>query len=333
MRIAVDAMGGDHAPEVVIEGAVAAVKEYEGVEVVLVGDEARINALLAKARYPKERISVHPSSEVIEMHEPPASSVRKKRNSSITVGVNLVKEGRADAFFSAGNTGAAVCAATLMLGLLPGIERPGIAVVTPTVKGFSLVIDVGANIDPKPAQLLQYGIMADAYMRYILNRPSPSVGLLNIGEEESKGTDFVKETHFLFEKSHLNFIGNVEGRDLFSGKCDIIVCDGFVGNVALKVSESVAEAMQVFLRRHLKSNPMVTFCALLLKPTFSKFKKEIDYSEYGGAPLLGVNGVVIIGHGRSNAKAIKNAIRVSKEEVERKFNERIAEAIRPESNP
>jgi glycerol-3-phosphate acyltransferase PlsX len=327
MKIVVDAMGGDYAPEAVIKGAIEAVNEFN-TEVVLVGDEKRILSLLKKVKYVGgERISVHPAQEVIEMSEAPASSVRRKRDSSIVVGVNLVKEGMGEAFFSAGNTGAVVCAATLGLGLLPGIERPGIAIVTPTLKEISLIIDVGANIDPKPTQLLQYGIMGDAYFRYILNRPLPTVGLLNIGEEEAKGTDFIKETHELLEKSHLNFIGNVEGKDLFSGKCDIIICDGFVGNVALKVSESVAETMQVFLKRHLLSSFMGKLGMLLLMPSLKRFKKDIDYTEYGGAPLLGVNGVVIIGHGRSNSKAIKNAIRVAKEEVERKFNEKILEAI------
>ena len=327
MKIIVDAMGGDYAPEVVIEGTVAAVNEFK-TQVVLVGDEARIKSLLKKAKYKGEDIFVHSSQEVIEMGEPPAVSVRKKRNSSIVVGLNLVKEGQEDAFFSAGNTGAVVCAATLSLGLLPGIERPGIAIIAPTLKGISLIIDVGANIDAKPTQLLQYGIMADAYFRYILNRPNATVGLLNIGEEETKGTDFVKETHELFEKSSLNFIGNVEGKDLFSGKCDIIICDGFVGNVALKVTESVVETMQVFLKRHLLSSPLSKLGLLLLKTSFLRFKKEMDYSEYGGAPLLGINGVVIIGHGRSNVVAIKNAIRVAGEEVERKFNEKILEAIK-----
>jgi glycerol-3-phosphate acyltransferase PlsX len=261
------------------------------------------------------------------MSEPAASSIRRKRNSSIVLGIDLVKDGQADAFFSAGNTGAVVCAATLSLGLLPGIERPGIAIVAPTLKGISLIIDVGANIDPKPTQLLQYGIMSDAYFRYILNRPNPTVGLLNIGEEESKGTELVKEARELLEKSRLNFIGNVEGKDLFAGKCDIIVCDGFLGNVALKVTESVVETMQVFLKRHILRNPLSKLGLVFLKSSFSRFKKDLDYAEYGGAPLLGVNGVVIIGHGRSNAKAIKNAIRVAKEEVERQFNEKILEAI------
>ncbi len=326
MKIIVDAMGGDYAPDVVIKGTVDAVREYE-TEVVLVGDEARIASLLKKAKYPASLISIQPAKEVIGMSESPATSVRRKRDSSIVVGVNLVKTGKGEAFFSAGNTGAVVCAATLGLGLLSGVERPGIALVVPTLKGISLVIDVGANIDPKPTQLLQYGIMGDAYFRYILNRPQPTVGLLNIGEEEAKGTDFIKETRELLEKSSLNFIGNVEAKDLFAGKCDVIICDGFVGNVALKVSESAAEAMQVFLKRHLLSNPLGKIGVLFLLPSLRRFKKELDYAEYGGAPLLGVNGVVIIGHGRSNARAIKNAIRVAKEEVERQFNEKILEAI------
>ncbi|MFA5155940.1 MAG: phosphate acyltransferase PlsX [Candidatus Omnitrophota bacterium] len=326
MKIVIDAMGGDFAPEVVIKGAVAAVGEYN-IELILVGDEARIRSLLEKNKYKGNLISVYPATEVIEMHDSAASSFRKKRNSSIVVGLNLVKEGKADAFFSAGNTGAVVCAATLGLGLLPGIERPGIGIVMPTLKGISFIIDVGANIDPKPTQMLQNAIMADVYMKHILGKPNPSVGLLNVGEEESKGTDFVKETHELLSRSKLNFIGNVEGKDLFSGKCDIIVCDGFVGNVALKVSESLAEAMQIFLKKHLLSNFIGKLGAVLLVNNFKKFKKEMDYSEYGGAPLLGVNSVVMIGHGRSNAKAIKNAIRAAKEEVERKFNEKILEAI------
>jgi len=326
MKIVVDAMGGDYAPDVVVEGTVAAVKEYS-TEVILVGDAAKIESLLKKNKYTGNLISVYPASEVIEMHDSAATSIRKKRNSSIVLGLNLVKEAKADAFFSAGNTGAVVCGATLSLGMLPGIERPGIAIVIPTLKGAALIIDVGANINPKPVQLLQYGIMAGLYVKHILNKDDPLVGLLNVGEEETKGTDFVKETHELLSKSKLNFIGNVEGKDLFSGKCDVIICDGFVGNVALKVTESAAEAMQGFLKKHLKSNPLAILGVLLLKTSFARFKKEIDYTEYGGAPLLGVNGVVIIGHGRSNAKAIKNAIRTAKEEVERNFNQKILEAI------
>jgi glycerol-3-phosphate acyltransferase PlsX len=225
MKIAVDAMGGDHAPDVVIEGAIAAIKEY-GVEVILVGDQARIDALLAQKKFSSSLLSVFPSTEV--------TSVRRKRNSSIVLGLKLVKERKADAFVSAGNTGAAVCAGTLTLGLLPGVERPGIAIVMPSLKGIFLIMDVGANIDPKPVHLMQYGIMADAYGRDILGLSNPSVGLLNVGEEESKGTEFLKESFELLSKTHLNFIGNVEGKHLFSGECDIVICDGFVGNVTLE---------------------------------------------------------------------------------------------------
>jgi len=329
MRIVVDAMGGDHGPVVIIDGALAAVKEYN-TDIVLVGDEAKIKACLSKAKYQGDKVSVVHADEVIGMHESPATSVRRKRNSSIVVGINMVKEGKGDAFFSAGNTGAVVSAATLSLRLLPGIERPGIAIITPTLKGIALIIDVGANIDAKPLHLLQYGYMGCAYLEGVFHKQNCSVGLLNVGEEESKGTDFIKEAYELISKSNLNFIGNVEGKAMFSGVCDVIVCDGFVGNVALKVTEGTAEAIQVFLKRHLlKTNILGKLGLFLLKKTFSNFKKELDYAEYGGAPLLGVDGVVIIGHGRSNARAIKNAIRVAGEEVENKVNQKIIEAITP----
>ncbi len=329
MRIVVDAMGGDHGPVVVIDGALAAVKEYN-TDIVLVGDEAKIKACLSKAKYHGDKVSVVHADEVIGMHESPATSVRRKRNSSIVVGINLVKESKADAFFSAGNTGAVVSAATLSLRLLPGIERPGIAIITPTLKGIALIIDVGANIDAKPLHLLQYGYMGCAYLEGVFHKQNCSVGLLNVGEEESKGTDFTKEVYEMLSKSNLNFIGNVEGKAMFSGVCDVIVCDGFVGNVALKVTEGTAEAIQVFMKRHLlKTNILGKLGILLLKKTFINFKKDLDYAEYGGAPLLGVDGVVIIGHGRSNARAIKNAIRVAGEEVENKVNQKIIEAITP----
>ncbi|MFA6350148.1 MAG: phosphate acyltransferase PlsX [Candidatus Omnitrophota bacterium] len=326
MKIVVDAMGGDHAPEVVIRGVVSAVNEFD-VEVILVGEEPKIKDLLKRERFDPSKISVVHAPEAIGMSEPAAASVRKKRKSSIVLGMELVEEGKADAFFSAGNTGAVVCAATLSLRMLPGVERPGIALVIPSLKGFSLMIDVGANIDPKPTQLLHYGLMGDVYCKYILNKPDPTVGLLNIGEEETKGTEFMKETHELLSASKLNFIGNVEGKDLYSGKCDLIISDGFVGNIALKVSESVADALNNFLKKIIKKSPLAMFGLLFMRGTFKDLKKEMDYSEYGGAPLLGVNGVVIIGHGRSNAKAIKNAIRVAKVEVERQFNEKLLEAI------
>ncbi|MFH1201906.1 MAG: phosphate acyltransferase PlsX [Candidatus Omnitrophota bacterium] len=324
MNIVVDAMGGDYAPKVVIEGAKEAVRKF-GVEITLVGKE---EAILKEFRGGVPRgIKIHPAEEVIEMDEAPAASVRKKRNSSIVVGLDLVKEKKADAFFSAGNTGAVVCAGTLGLRLLPGIERPGIGLVVPTLAEPALLIDVGANIDPKPLHLLQYGIMADAYVRDVFDRRDVKVGLLNIGEEETKGTDFVKETYQLLEKSKLTFVGNVEAKDVFTGKCDVIVCDGFVGNVALKITEGVAEVVAEFLRRELTRNFLTKVGIFFIKNSLRRFKKRLDYSEYGGAPLLGVDGTVIIGHGRSSAYAIMNAIRVAKEEVERRVNEKIVEAV------
>ena len=337
MKIAVDAMGGDYAPVEIIEGAVEAVKSF-GLEVVLVGQQERVKETLNNSsafkklnNAARDKISIHDASEIVEMHEPAANSIRRKRNSSIVLGVKLLKSKEADAFVSAGNTGAVVCAATLDLRLLSGIERPGIGIVVPTIKDVSLIIDVGANIDAKPKHILQYGIMADAYLRYILGKDNPTVGLLNIGEEETKGTDFVKETYGLLERSRLNFIGNIEAKDIYTGKVDAIVCDGFVGNVTLKVTESVVEAFTEFLRRDLGQNIFTKLGSLFLRPSFRKFKKKADYAEYGGAPLLGVDGVVIIGHGRSSGNAIKNAIRVAKKEVERKVNEKIVEAIKQES--
>lgn len=326
MKIIVDAMGGDYAPRVVIEGAIAAVREYDA-EVGLVGDEAKIKTLLAKNKYTGDKISIHAATETIEMSESAAASIRRKRNSSIVVGLNMVKESHGDAFFSAGNTGAAVSGAVLTLGLLPQVERPGIAIVVPTLKGAAMIIDVGANIDPKPVHLLHYGIMASVYANNILNISNPRVGLLNVGEEESKGTGVLKEAYELLSQGKINFIGNVEGKDIFSGNCDITVCDGFVGNVVLKVAEGLGETLQKLLKRHLLGNLMGKIGLLFLIPGLKRFKNDLDYAEYGGAPLLGVNGVVIIGHGRSNAKAVKNAIRVAKEEVERGFNEKVVEAL------
>jgi len=321
-------MGGDYAPKVVIEGAVAASKEY-GCRIALVGIRERIEEELQKIGGCPEAIEIVHASEIIQMNEPAALSIRKKRDSSIIRALELIKQQKADAFFSAGNTGAGVCAATLGLGMLSEVERPGIAIIMPTVKKTpTLIIDAGANIDAKPTHLLQYAAMAQAYYRHIFNCDNPSVGLLNIGEEEAKGTDFVKETYRLLESSHLNFQGNVEGKDVFKGKTEIVICDGFVGNVTLKVSEGVAEAFGVLLKRELTSSLMAKIGSLFVYPALRRFKKNFDYSEYGGAPLLGVNGIVIIGHGRSSAKAIKNAIRVAIKEVENNVNQKMLESVR-----
>ncbi|MDD5422625.1 MAG: phosphate acyltransferase PlsX [Candidatus Omnitrophota bacterium] len=326
MKIVIDAMGSDRAPVVEVEGAIQAVEEL-GHDLILVGDEKTIRAELNKYKDYSSKITVLHAPERIEMHEPAAISVRRKRHSSIVVGLDLIKREQADSFISAGNTGAVVCAATLSLRLLPGIERPGIAIVIPTLAGPSVIIDVGANIDPKPIHLLQYGIMADAYCRYILRKSNPKVGLLNVGEEESKGTEFVKETHTLLSESKLNFIGNMEGRDIYAGTADIVLCDGFVGNVILKVSESVVDTIVKLLKHEIKSNIIATLGAALASSAFNELKKKMDYSEYGGAPLLGVDGRCIISHGSSSPKAIKNAIRVAGEFKDLDVNKHIVEEL------
>ena len=326
MKIVLDAMGGDNAPVVEVEGAIQAVQEF-GHDLILVGDENRIKKELEKHGFSSDKITLKHASEVIEMHDPAAISVRRKRDSSIVVGLDIIKKDQADAFVSAGNTGAVVCAATLSLRLLPGIERPGIAIVIPTLKGTSLIIDVGANINTKPIHLLQYGIMADAYSRYLLGKSSPSVGLLSVGEEETKGTEFIKEAHTLLSESKLNFAGNIEGRDVYAGKVDIILCDGFVGNVILKISESVADTIMQSLKQEIKANFLATIGAVLSSSAFNELKRKMDYSERGGALLLGVDGRCIICHGSSTPKAIKNAIRVAAEFVKQDVNKHIIEEL------
>ncbi|MFH1995712.1 MAG: phosphate acyltransferase PlsX [Candidatus Omnitrophota bacterium] len=326
MKIVVDAMGGDGAPVIEVDGVVQAVNEF-GYDVILVGDEKRLLEELKKHSYPKERITVRNATQVIEMREPAALSVRRKRDSSIVVALDILKKRQADAFVSAGNTGAVICAATLGLRLLPGVERPGIATIMPNLLGMSILIDVGANIDPKPMHLFQYAIMGDAYSRYILGKKNPTVGLLNIGEEESKGTGYVKETHTLLNESRLNFLGNIEGRDIYAGKTDIIVCDGFVGNVILKISESVIDTLVELWKIQVKRSVISTIGALLSRSAFRGLKKKMDYSEYGGAPLLGVDGRCIICHGSSTAKALKNAVRVAAEFTYKEVNKHIVEEL------
>ncbi len=315
MKIVVDAMGGDHAPQAVIEGVVDALNELS-VDIVLVGPKDQIVSELSKYKYPGERVEIVHTDEVVGMHEAATVAVRKKRNSSISLGINLLKDPRYSAFVSAGNTGAVVAASTINLGMLPGVERPAIGLIIPTLKGFSFLIDVGANTDPKPQHFLHNAQMAAVYMREVMGTENPSVGLLNIGEESTKGTDFVKEIHKLMAEKAKNFIGNTEANEVFTGKSDCIICDGFVGNIVLKVSEGLMESVGTLLRREIKKSPIAMFGAFLVKSKLMGAKKQIDYSEYGGAPLLGVNGIVMICHGRSNPKAIKNAIRATMREVE-----------------
>ncbi|MBI4341862.1 MAG: phosphate acyltransferase PlsX [Candidatus Omnitrophica bacterium] len=326
MKIALDAMGGDAAPETPVAGAVRAARELP-VDIVLVGQQEAIEQSLASYGQRPSNLSILHAPEVIGMEESPVASVRKKRDSSINVGVELLRDRKVDAFVSAGNTGAVVSASTLLVGLLPGIERPGIAIILPGVKGDTLLIDVGANIDPKPLHLLQYALMGEAYARCVLGRSRPTVGLLNVGEEETKGTDFMKETYGMLEGSGVNFVGNVEGHDIFTGEFDVIVCDGFAGNVAIKTAESLAHAINVLLKRSLKMSPITRLGAWLARDAFKQLRKEVDYAEQGGAPLLGVDGVSIIAHGASTGKAIKNAIRVAYDSVRRELNKNMVDAI------
>ncbi len=326
MKIALDAMGGDTAPETTVAGAVRAARELP-VEIILIGQQEHIEHQLARYSKRPENISILHAPEVIGMHEPPVASIRKKRDSSITVGLRLLKAHEVDAFISAGNTGAVMSASALLVGLLPGIERPGIGIMMPGVKGDTFLIDVGANIDPKPLHLLQYGLMGEAYMRCVFGKSRPTVGLLSVAAEQTKGTEFIKETYGLLEGSGVNFVGNVEGHDIFTGEYGVIVCDGFAGNVAIKTAESLAHAINALLKRALAKSLITRIGAWLARDAFLHLRKEIDYAETGGAPLLGVNGICIIAHGSSGAKPINNAVRVAYESVRHELNRNMVETI------
>jgi glycerol-3-phosphate acyltransferase PlsX len=326
--IAVDAMGSDKAPKPEIEGAILAAKQHH-VRVLLVGREDQLRTELA--HHPSAQhlpIEIVHATEVIGMDEKVAQAVRSKKDSSMRVGLRLVREGKAAGFITAGNTGAAMATAKMVLGALPGVDRPALAAVFPSSKGSAtILVDVGANVDCKPHNLEQFAIMGDMYSRTIFNISRPRVGLLSVGEEESKGNELTKEAYPRLKALPLNFVGNVEGRDLYNGNADVIVCDGFIGNVALKVSEGLVEAMRFLLKESLKSTISSQVGALLSKQAFADFKKRLDYSEYGGAPLLGLKGVCIVGHGSSNANAIKNAIRIAAQFAESKVNAKIEQEL------
>ena len=327
VRVALDAMGGDSGPEVNVEGAVAAAREF-GASVVLVGLEEEVRRQLSRHQLAGLSLTVCHAPEAVEMGESPLTALRRKKQSSIRVGLELIKRGEAEAFVSAGNTGAVMATALVVLGPLPGVERPAIAVVVPTLTGQAVLLDAGANVDCKARHLVQFAIMGNVYARDVLGVPRPRVGLLSIGEEEIKGNELTREAFKeLTDEASLNFIGNVEGRDVFNGSSDVIVCDGFTGNVALKISEGLAETMLHLLREELRYDLRSRAGSLLLAPAFRRFKRRIDSSEFGGAPLLGVNDVCLISHGRSTAKAIKNAIRAAGECVANKVIPHIREGI------
>ena len=311
IKIAVDAMGSDQAPSVEVEGAIQAASEY-GIHVVLVGQEDRVFPLLQSKDASSLPIEVVHATEVITMDESAATAARKKKDSSIRVAARLMRDNGIAGVVSAGNTGAVMATVKMVVGTLPVVDRPALSTVLPTQKGKpTILLDVGANVDCKPYHLEQFAIMGDIYSRAIFGIRRPRVGLLSIGEEDTKGNELTKEAFKSLKRAPLNFIGNVEGRDIFKGEVDVIVCDGFTGNVALKLSEGLIETFSSMLRQELEKTLASKVGYIFSEKAFRSFRRRFDYSEYGGAPLLGINGITIVCHGRSNANAIKNAIRVA----------------------
>jgi len=327
VRIALDAMGGDHAPEEIVKGAVLAANEYP-VDVILVGQEEVVRKELAGAaeKLPKN-IEIVDAREVVEMDDNALAPIRKKRNSSVRVCANLVKDGTAQAMVSAGHTGAAMTSAYMVLGTIEGVTRPALAAIVPNARDHTVLLDVGANVDSKPAYLREFAVMGHFYAQMVFGLDAPRVGLLSIGEEEGKGNELTKETFRVMKETGVNFIGNAEGRDIYNGNCDVVVCDGFIGNVVLKASEALGEMVFKLIKTEMTQSLTRKIGASLAKGGFMAMKRRMDYSEYGGAPLLGVKGGCIVCHGRSNAKAIKNAVRVAYSFAVNKMDQKIQEKI------
>jgi glycerol-3-phosphate acyltransferase PlsX len=328
MKIALDAMGGDFGPPNLVGGAVLALREYSQIDkLFLVGDAGQIETELKKQNCGDRRIEIVHSTQVVAMTDGAVESVRRKKDSSVSRAVDLVKKGEAAAIVSAGHTGAAVAATTIKLRTLPGIDRPGIAAVIPSETNIFVLIDAGANSDARPEHLLQYGIMGSVYSRHVLGYKNPSIGLMSIGGEDVKGTDLTKEVFKMLKRSQLNFRGNIEGHDLFAHPVEVVVCDGFVGNVILKTCESVGDAIFKWLKHELVKSKVRMAGAFLAQKAFHAIKKRVNYEEYGGSPLLGVNGICIIAHGASTPLAIKNALRVASESIEQQVNPHIIEEV------
>ncbi len=329
MRIALDVMGGDKAPEAIVAGAVEAMEALgrDLQKLYLVGEESIVKRELDRISYAHSKLEIVHASEIVTMHDSAVKSVRQKKDSSISVAVDLVKHGNADAVVSAGNTGAAVAAATIKWRHIPGVERSGIASPLPSEHGPCNIMDAGANVDARPSHLLGYAIMGSVYARHVQGKDRPVVGLMSVGEEDSKGTDFTREVFELLRATELNFRGNVEGHDLFEGKIDVVVCDGFVGNVILKSCEATAKAMFKWLKQEISATPVRKMGAFIAKDALSAVKERGNYETYGGSPLLGVNGVCIIGHGSSSPLAVHNAIRMAAESVKHHVNPRIEEEM------
>jgi glycerol-3-phosphate acyltransferase PlsX len=322
LTIAVDAMGGDHAPRVNVEGAVAAAVDL-GLDTLLVGRRKEIEAEIARTGYTGARVSVVDADEVVLFDEPSITPIRKKRRASVRVAAECVRDGRASGMFTAGHTGAAMVVAKMIMGVVEGIDRPALAAVLPGLKKKQVLLDVGANVNCRPEHYREFALMGHFYAQEVLGVAKPKIGLMSVGEEEGKGTDTTREVFGLLKASGLNFIGNVEGRDVYSGDVDVIVTDGFTGNVILKVSESLAHLVEQALKQEITRSLQASMGFLLSKDAFRSFKKRLDYSEYGGAPLLGVNGACLIGHGRSNAKAVRNAIKAAHDFVQRRIPDKI----------
>jgi len=329
IKIVVDAMGGDFAPLNDVSGAIIAAEERrDSLEIILAGKEKFIEDEILKHKVNLENLSIVNAEDVVTMHDSPTESLKSKPNSSISIGIELVKNKKADAFISAGNTGAVMTAAILKLGRIKGVGRPSIGSLFPTDKGKTMVFDVGASVDCKPVHLLEFAVMGSIYMKNVYGIENPSVGLLNVGEEKTKGDSLTIETYELLEKSNLNFTGNVEGRDVLNGSADIIVCDGFVGNVILKFAEGVLEVLKGKFRNYASKGLMKKLWVGMMYGTLKNvILKDFDYQEYGGVPLLGVNGVVIIGHGKSSPIAIKNMIYKAEEMIRKNVNDKIAEEL------
>jgi glycerol-3-phosphate acyltransferase PlsX len=327
-RVAIDAMGGDFAPFSIVAGAVLAQKAYgDSIDLILVGDQTQIESELKNLNGTDLPIRIVHSSQVIGMAEEPAESIRKKTDSSIAVGLTMQKNGQSDAFISAGNTGACMAASLIILGRLPAVNRPAIGAFFPSERGATLVLDVGANSDCKAVNLYQFGLMGSIYYSQMLSNQNPKVGLLSIGEEKSKGNELTIASHKLLSAADLNFAGNIEGRDILKGKADVVICDGFVGNIILKFAESIDSFLGELVRRQVRVNLLARIGALLLQPAFKDLKKNLDSAEYGGAPLLGINGVSIICHGKSSPKAIMNAVGVARNMVQKGINSLIEERL------
>ena len=330
LRIAVDAFGGDNAPEAVVKGCVQAAAKISD-EIILVGDEAKIKALLANETVPEGRILVRHASEVIETGESPAEAVRKKKDSSMVMALDLVKNGEADAIVSAGNTGAYLTGAFRYLGRMKGIKRPALTTPMPSVKDVGVILDAGANVDCRPEFLLQFAHMGAIYAEHVLGIKNPRVALLNIGAEEAKGNSLTKETYALLKEAPLNFIGNIEPRDVPYGAADVIVCDGFTGNVVIKLIEGTASALFTMLKGVFYKSFITKLAAMILKPGLKEIKAKMDYSEYGGVPLLGIDGVVFKAHGSSDAKAFCNAVCAASTYLAAGVNEKIKEVLLSQS--